>query len=205
MKWQRNSFPCNLLILFLWLGSAQYASAQLLSKGALDSAIVYTSLEEALENPDSVYVLRLRRNKLETLPPEIFKLKNLNRLELQRNRFTVFPSGLSAFAYLQEIDFTRNEIDTIPPEIGQCKELRYINLGHNNLVILPTELGQLQHLTHLNLWGNLLEDIPESLVNCKKLQVIDLRVINLSKEQQEVLRQLFPEVTLHMESPCNCY
>ena len=46
----------------------------------------YTSLEEALKNPDLVYKLNLRGKRLESLPKEIGKLTNLKYLYLDGNQ-----------------------------------------------------------------------------------------------------------------------
>ena len=190
--------------LLLFLGSeCMSAHAQLLSAAALDSAKVYTDLEEALKNPESVYVLRLRRSKLQQLPPEILKLQNLNRLELPRNRLTQFPIELARLPYLQEVNLARNQIDTIPPGIGQFPALRSLDLGHNSLNSIPDDIGELKHLQYLNLWGNFISFLPQSLQQCKQLKEIDLRVINLNKEQQDILRSQFPNVRLRMEPACN--
>ena len=57
---------------------SRFANAQLLDETALDTVKVYKSIEEAMVNPDEVYILKLKGDKLTEFPKEILKFKNLN-------------------------------------------------------------------------------------------------------------------------------
>ena len=49
-----------------------------------DTLRIYTSLEDALKEPERVYRLILKRNKLAEIPKDIFQLKNLRELRLNK-------------------------------------------------------------------------------------------------------------------------
>ena len=77
----------KILLTGFWLLFIFTAKAQvLLSDSELDQTEVYTSIEEALENPDAVFQLDLLAADLTELPPEIGKLKRLQRLYLFENQ-----------------------------------------------------------------------------------------------------------------------
>ena len=52
-----------------------------LNKVDKEIKIIYTSIEEALENPLRVYFLDLEREKIDALPPEIGSFINLKELK----------------------------------------------------------------------------------------------------------------------------
>ena len=55
-----------------------------------------------------VYVLRLK-GKLTKVPKSVFKLVNLNKLDLSNNKFVDFPKGLEKLEFLQVLDLERNK------------------------------------------------------------------------------------------------
>jgi Leucine-rich repeat (LRR) protein len=89
----------------------------------------YTSLQEALAEPEKVVKLDISMLKLTSIPPEIGKLTNLECLDVSFNRIT-----------------------TLPPELANLKKLRYIDLtGTNYMAKLPAVLTQLPNLEAVNI------------------------------------------------------
>src|ERR1700740_3318912 len=85
--------------------------AQLLDSLSFDTAYVYTSLAEALKNPDEVYRLALRKGKYKKLPEELQKFKNLNELDLGKNALTEIGPEIANFQYLQILNIERNNLE----------------------------------------------------------------------------------------------
>ena len=78
-----NSF---LFISISWLILATNGKAQvLLDSAKLDSIPKIESLAEALQNPDGVIKLSLRKQKIKSFTSELFKFKNLQYLDLSKN------------------------------------------------------------------------------------------------------------------------
>lgn len=75
--------------------------------------------------------LYLNHNSLQTIPPEISKLKHLELLDL---------SG--------------NILQAVPPELGMVTTLKELYLFDNHIVTLPYELGSLHQLQTLGIEGN---------------------------------------------------
>src|SRR5690606_8763147 len=107
----------------LLLYGSSIVMGQMLSKEALDTAHVYTSIEEAMKNPSQVYKLKLR-DKLENVPDEVKLFTNLNVLDLSKNRLTELPEFLIQMQYLQRLDISRNKFRVFPAQICRIISLK---------------------------------------------------------------------------------
>ncbi|MBQ9254307.1 MAG: leucine-rich repeat domain-containing protein [Bacteroidales bacterium] len=137
------------------------------------------SLEEALENKDSVATLILKKKKLKEFPMEILDLKNLQRLDISRN-------------YIKEL----------PKEIVSLQHLHYINAAQNLLSFLPKEMAQMQ-IDTLILWDNMIREFDEDFKNLN-LKYLDLRAIQMTRKEQKAIKSLFPKTRIRKDHPCNC-
>ncbi len=180
------------------------AKAQLLDSLTLDTLTSYTSLAEALKNPDKVIKLELRKQKLKVFPKEIYQFKNLQYLDLGKNNINQIPDSIGLLSNLQHLDLSRNIIDQISGEIGKLNNLYYLNLNNNEFSSLPPQMGNLTKLRTLDLWSNNLDDFPEALKGMKNLQVLDLRVILIPDDKQKFISSLFPHTTIYFSPSCNC-
>jgi len=166
---------------------------------------VYTSLEKALLEPDSVVVLKLRRNKLDSIPPEVFRFKNLRELDLGNNRITRIPANIGELEKLEILNLERNALVTIGKEIGTLRRLRYLDLGMNQIQALPFEVGKLINLEYLQIWGNEITALPNSVSKLENLRWLDMRSIILTTSERESIFDLVPSATEVLLSPdCNC-
>ena len=75
----------NFILLLVFCTSKLFSQTVLLDSLTLDTMRAYTSLEEALKNPEKVIKLELRRKKLKSFPMEILKFPNLQYLDLTKN------------------------------------------------------------------------------------------------------------------------
>lgn len=103
---------------------------------ACEDIMSYTSLEEALKEPEKVIYLDLAMHhpKLTTIPKEVGLFPNLVCLDVSFNR-----------------------IATIPTEIKKCTKLKHLNLmGNRYLAKLPKILAEVTSLEEVNV-----SDIPE--------------------------------------------
>ncbi|XP_009976428.1 PREDICTED: carboxypeptidase N subunit 2-like [Tauraco erythrolophus] len=119
--------------------------------GALGSSTTLTKLN-----------LRLPGNKIETLPPGIFRpLRRLQTLDLSQNALAELPAGLLApLTALLLLKLSENLLVRVAP--GTFGALSH--LEGNRLATLPaTLLASTPHLLHLSLAHNLLETLPQGL------------------------------------------
>lgn len=181
----------------------QVANGQLLSKEQLDTAEVFTSMEDALEKPESVYKLRLK-GKLDSLPADIVKLTNLNSLDISKNRFSELPEYVTKLKHLQEINISKNNFEIFPSQICRLPNLKWLIINKNYIGGFPACIGNLNKLEYIDAWSNNLSVFPNEMKDLANLKEMDLRVINLNEDQQRRLHQLLPNTTIHFSNSCNC-
>ena len=178
--------------------------AQLLDSTALSASPVYTTLEEALKNPDTVYRLDLKRNKLKTFPKEILQLKNLQELNLSKNQMIELSEELGELINLQVLDISSNKLQSLPASIGKLRNLIKISAGRNEIIAIPPQIGTLENLEVLDLWDNNLSEFPDEMSNLKKLRWMDLRAILIEDDVQERIQKMLPKTKIHFSPSCNC-
>jgi Leucine-rich repeat (LRR) protein len=180
------------------------ASAQLLDSLGLEQAFTYTSIAEAMAEPDKVVKLNLRKQKLKTFPPEILTFKNLQYLDLGRNHLTQLPENIDTLTNLQVLILSKNDIESLPKEIGRLKNLKVLNVNQNELSSLPPQIGNLQKLEYLDLWSNNISSWPDQMKYLKSLRVMDLRVILINNADQKRIQELLPHTRIFFSPSCNC-
>ena len=177
---------------------------QVLDSAQLAQVPVHFSLEEALKNPDSVYILVLRRMKFTEFPEEIFKFKNLNELDLSKNKIRLIPRGIGTLTNLTDFDISKNKLTTLPPDIGKLKNLKRLIICQNDISYLPAEIGEVENLEYLDMWSNEIESLPYQISNLKKLSELDMRVIEMSDSRQKEYKELLPNTIIHFSNSCDC-
>lgn len=100
---------------------------------------------------------------LRELPPEIGRITNLQELCLSGNRFTALPPEIGRLERLTVLQASRNCLTKLPREIGQLTQLRHLELDGNRLAELPPEIGQLTSLARLWLQNNRLTALPPEM------------------------------------------
>lgn len=170
----------------------------------IEDVYQFTSLEEALAKPDSVFRLKLR-TKLTELPAELFSsFPNLVELNLSRNQLKALPNSIGQLKNVKRLIVDRNKLASIPKEIGQMESLQELILNRNELTEIPKEISGLKNLYLLDLWSNNISDLPQSMKDMPNLKEVDLRVIVISDDLKEEIRELLPNVKVHMDKGCNC-
>jgi internalin A len=94
-------------------------------------------------------------NQLETLPPEICRLRGLKSLNLHGNRLSCLPRELADLTELEALDLGDNGLTEMPPEVLQLRGLQQLYLGRRSLA----SIGRWRYLL-----SNLLSNFVPSLV-----------------------------------------
>jgi Leucine-rich repeat (LRR) protein len=96
----------------------------------------FTSLEEALADPEIACVIDLSGQKLTEVPQELFELKNITQLNLADNNLTKFPIELLQLKKLTSMNLANNKIVSFNPLSNgknPSMQLQEINLIDNDL------------------------------------------------------------------------
>lgn len=203
----------NSVILLLLLCCTSRAGAQangftaipLYDSITLDTMVGYTDLATALQNPEKVVKLTLRKQKYESFPAELWKFPNLQYLDLGKNKIKEVPDSISFFTNLQVLHLSKNQIEFLPREIGDLSNLMILDINQNELTSIPPQIGKLKKLRYLDLWSNNISIFPEELKDlADNLKILDLRVILINADQQDKLRAMLPKTTIYMSPPCKC-
>lgn len=172
---------------------------------ALDTMTAFTDLASALEHPEKVVKLVLRKEKFTAFPAELWKFPNLQYLDLSKNKLTEVPDSINFFSNLQVLHLSKNNIEFLPREIGDLSNLMILDINQNELTSLPPQIGKLKKLRYLDLWSNNLSIFPDELKELSEtLMVLDLRVILINAETQDRIRLLLPKTIIYMSPPCKC-
>jgi hypothetical protein len=170
-----------------------------------DTTFIYRSVAEAMKNPERVFRLYLVKQKLDSIPPEIFTLVNLRELNLSRNNIEEIPPAIGTLIHLERLDVSNNKLVHLPQEIGLLKNLTFLGLNRNVIEDLPPTIGMLENLQVLELWDNELRDVPDEIEKLYNLQVLELRGILFTEEQQQRIDSLVVKTAkLHMSPACQC-
>ncbi|SCW28946.1 leucine-rich repeat-containing protein kinase family protein [Pseudomonas sp. NFACC05-1] len=166
---------------------AQLRAGQLCGITRLDLACGLTEFpREIFDLADSLEILNLSGNQLDTLPDDLHRLTRLRVLFCSDNRFTELPECLGRCSALTMVGFKANRINRVtgaalPPL------LRWLILTDNCVSRLPDELGQRPYLQKLMLAGNRLQQLPASLGQCHRLELLRIAANQLTELPQWLL------------------
>ena len=117
--------------------------------------------------------------RLVTLPPEIYDLKELKKLEIGGFKYIDISE---LFNHLTELEYFEIwGVSNIPDNIGNLKNLKELYLNSDRLKSLPESLGKCINLRSIYINSNMLTKLPESFVRLKNLRIIHFETFNLKK------------------------
>ena len=127
----------------------------------------YTSLDQALADPEHVHALILSRTRLTVLPPAIGKLVHLRALVMNRNAdLTEIPDELGHLPELAAIYLggsPRLRFADVFRTPQQLPRLEGLGNDDNQLGAVPDELAGFPRLKRLGLSGDALTALPPSI------------------------------------------
>jgi leucine-rich repeat protein SHOC2 len=119
--------------------------------------------------------LKLRGNRLESLPSTLGNCRSLRHIDLTSNSISLLSHLDGSLSDLQECFLSENSLVQLPSFLLSAHELKVLELNSNRLAALPSEIMNLRQLTRLCLNSNLLQELPSALSSLIKLQVLDVR------------------------------
>lgn len=141
--------------------------------------------------PRQVFTLKqlkqliIRHNQLSEIPKEIVYLPNLLYLDISHNQLTHLPFQMKDLALFKHFNASYNQLREVPYEIQEMVQLEHLDLSHNQLITLPTEIEALLDLVYLDVSHNALISFPSAIAQLSKLQqlfVYPNRIQNIPAE-----------------------
>jgi hypothetical protein len=141
---------------------------------------------EIFELADTLEVLNLSGNALQSLPDDLHRLHRLRVLFCSDNLFATVPEVLGRCEQLEMIAFKANRITEVPAA-ALPPRLRWLILTDNRIEALPAELGARPRLQKLMLAGNRLQALPAEMAACRALELV-----RISANRFEALPEWLP-------------
>lgn len=153
----------RLLSILLFLTSSYSAWSQYYYDG-LDQTIeyrVYTNLAFAMRDPELVYNIDLRNQKLTKFPDQLYKFPNLRSIILSENNIQKVEIKPNTFQNVVKLDISNNRIKEFTIGRNSLSFIKHLNLDNNQLIIFP-QLGNFNFIIEeLYLRYNFIAHIPE--------------------------------------------
>uniref|UniRef100_A0A8C5V511 Leucine rich repeats and immunoglobulin like domains 3 n=1 Tax=Microcebus murinus TaxID=30608 RepID=A0A8C5V511_MICMU len=134
---------------------------------------------------NTLLVLKLNRNRISAIPPKMFKLPQLQHLELNRNKIkNVDGLTFQGLGALKSLKMQRNGVTKLMDgAFWGLSNMEILQLDHNNLTeITKGWLYGLLMLQELHLSQNAINRIsPDAWEFCQKLSELDLTFNHLSR------------------------
>ena len=118
--------------------------------------------------------VKLRDNKLTSLPIDLFECEQLRHLDVSSNALMDLSGAIGDLFELRELLLSENELIGIPVSLKGCSLLQTLELQRNKLVNVPPTALSLPQLQQLNLSGNRLVELPISLGDLTMLEMLDV-------------------------------
>ena len=172
-----------------------------------------TDLSEAIKRikdcqEKNAKTLNLTGLKLTELPDELFKLKQLESLDLYDNLLTELPERIGELNNLKELLASKNKLTELPENIGELKKLTTIKLDENNFKFFPEILTPLKSIQYISLEDNHIDVLHHTVQNIENLRSLDVRnnpVWNIpdgrKKFTRGALHQLFSGIEIKNTGP----
>ncbi len=143
-----------------------------LSKTEEDKNIPFLCVKELIMNNNrcdsfemsgmtSLVVLKIHRNQISSLPPDLCHLVTLRILDVSGNKLKSLPN-LEGCIALEEINISSNNIDVFP-DVMALKNLRSLDISSNRVKRIPYVLGMHETLSVFKAHDNPIDDPPKGI------------------------------------------
>ncbi len=95
--------------------------------------------------------LHLNDMGLTSIPPHVFTLTSLTRLDLSENVLTSLPPEISNLSNLECLWMSGNPLTEVPKELQHCRKLKVLDIRSTQVSTIPREIGRLKNLYNIDL------------------------------------------------------
>lgn len=165
---------------------------------------VYNWSEVLNADPDTIYGISFSKNKLDSIPYEIIRYKNLKHLNLEKNNLTTIPDFINKFEKLNVLILDKNKLQIFPNQVLSLSNLTELQLSRNEIDSIPDGINQLIHLERLDLWSCPITYFSNSLYFLKELKTLDIRGVTYGPKFIKELTESMSWTEIEYDTPCSC-
>ncbi|XVF27843.1 hypothetical protein REPUB_Repub14bG0144100 [Reevesia pubescens] len=200
MKVEKRREPLRAVTMFKAAGTGQLSDGVGVFVRLLRSNLVPSGDGSPVGCADhwkSITLLSLCGCGLTTLPVELIRLPNLEKLYLDYNKLSVLPPELGEVKTLKVLRVDYNMLVSVPVELRLCVGLVELSLEHNKLVRPLLDFRAMSELQVLKLFGNPLVFLPE-ILPLRKLRHLSLANIRIVADEN--LRSVTVQIEMENSS-----
>ena len=175
-----------------------------LQKNNLSEIEVFTWEEAKNADPDTIYAISFKKNKLKEIPVKLSKYTKLVYLDFQRNKLTYLPESIDTLIHLKYLNISKNKFDVFPLAITRLFELETLIASRNNFKRIPENIKYCSELIKIDLWDTPIEFFPDGFFELHKLKELDLSNIRFSPKHHKRIVSIFGNINLQIDAPCDC-
>ena len=196
----------TILIFLAFCAATMAQKTPIVYYDSVDNGRTYTSLQEALKEPQKAYRLKLTKlDNRDSLPEELFTLTELRELTIKGCKLCVLNQNIDNLTKLESLNLDKNKLVRLPETIGNLQKLKFLCISRNLMETLPESVSKMTELTYIDAWGNPLYVLPENIKSLQKtLQTLDLRQIPLTKSEYKAMEELLPYTEILFTDICEC-
>ena len=111
---------------------------------------------------------------------QLWNFTNLTKLTVTHSKLQTFPPSVGRLRQLETLDLSNNELSDLPSTLAFCKKLNTLNIQNNHFRLFPSVILHLESLTTMKRLGNWLKPGYSNLgpASTKKLEnpVVDKKI-----------------------------
>jgi Leucine-rich repeat (LRR) protein len=154
---------------------------------------------------DSVFAISFEKEKIDSLPYELFNFVNLKKLDLSKQKIKNLPKEFVNLKNLEHLDLSKNKLVLFPTQLCHLPLLKELILNRNYFESIPECIENLILLEKLDLWATPVGSFPEQITKLTKLKLLDVRGVKYSPKFQEKWKSKLSWVKIEFDSPCDCF
>lgn len=189
----KNQITAIFLFLIILTSCNKKQEEKIMSLNQLQNEKVYKNLDSLPKKLELVYRVDLSQNNLKKIPKIIFKLHNLQELNISQNHLTEL-NHLEELKNLQILNIGMNDFKKFPYEITKLKKLKTLDIWWNDIKTFPEEFYK-NNITieQLDLTSMFEFDFTNNLSKIHRFK--NLRQLNLGNNQIKKLNIEFNKLS----------